>query len=496
MHGFWRAAKALFNREARERTEMDDLEAISKPPPQNGPPGQGPPGGEPPGQGPPDNGPPGGGPPPGRPPPGRPPPDRPPPHKPPNPGDGPPIADGNISQFPNAGQWPSVYGVPWDENWWQGDYEIDVVIGEGQPPEDHMEARHIGAARHASIHEQAAAMDLSLDAYWEVLAKAHAAIEAELEQERGLAHAQQRFLRPLSEHPAISYAGCFNCQGTSGCENVQKIIANARGKPALIHRQIHDMWDDQLNALTVDLHRYMTCVRSDIWAHERGQAMTKGTLEPVAKPYDTLADLPTAVKKLPKHAQEIYRAAFNAAYKQYDGDESKAHGTAWAAVKQKYRQNEDGTWVAKGMGEVLEQWFEFTEPEALVGKQWHVPIAKADDERRLVYGIVLEPGDAQTTDSQGDFVSEAEIELACHDFNRRLAQQRAAMGEQHERVASVDVVESYIAPADFDLEGEHVAKGSWVLVSFISDDAMWASVKSGELTGYSIGGLGERVAAA
>jgi hypothetical protein len=40
-----------------------------------------------------------------------------------------------------------------------------------------------------------------------------------------------------------------------------------------------------------------------------------------------------------------------------------------------------------------------------------------------------------------------------------------------------------------------VRKGSWVLGSFIGDDAMWAAVKSGELTGYSIGGLGERVVA-
>ncbi len=64
-------------------------------------------------------------------------------------------------------------------------------------------------------------------------------------------------------------------------------------------------------------------------------------------PYDTLADLPDAVKKLPKHGQEIYRSAFNSAFKLYDGDEGKAAGTAWAAVKTQYEQDAEGNWTAK-----------------------------------------------------------------------------------------------------------------------------------------------------
>ena len=45
-------------------------------------------------------------------------------------------------------------------------------------------------------------------------------------------------------------------------------------------------------------------------------------------------------------------AAFNAAFDQYEGDEEKAFGTAWAAVKNKYRKEGD-RWVAKG-GEHME----------------------------------------------------------------------------------------------------------------------------------------------
>lgn len=68
-------------------------------------------------------------------------------------------------------------------------------------------------------------------------------------------------------------------------------------------------------------------------------------------PYERLADLPDDVKALPKHAQEIWMAAFNSAIEQYK-DEDKAFATAWAAVKQKYEKRGD-RWVAKG-GEHME----------------------------------------------------------------------------------------------------------------------------------------------
>lgn len=45
-------------------------------------------------------------------------------------------------------------------------------------------------------------------------------------------------------------------------------------------------------------------------------------------PYDKLSELPDSVKdNLPKHAQEIFLAAFNSASKQYD-DESRWFATA------------------------------------------------------------------------------------------------------------------------------------------------------------------------
>jgi cation transport regulator len=61
-------------------------------------------------------------------------------------------------------------------------------------------------------------------------------------------------------------------------------------------------------------------------------------------PYQTLSDLPDSVRHhLPKHAQEIFRAAFNSALDEY-GEEERAFQVAWAAVKRKYEKGENGNW--------------------------------------------------------------------------------------------------------------------------------------------------------
>lgn len=73
-------------------------------------------------------------------------------------------------------------------------------------------------------------------------------------------------------------------------------------------------------------------------------------------PYQRNSDLPDNVRNnLPKHAQDIYREAFNNAWDQYaDAEDRKggasreetAHKVAWAAVKKIYVKTEDG-WTQK-----------------------------------------------------------------------------------------------------------------------------------------------------
>jgi cation transport regulator len=64
-------------------------------------------------------------------------------------------------------------------------------------------------------------------------------------------------------------------------------------------------------------------------------------------PYKTLDDLPESVKgHLPKHAQEIFLAAFNNATEEYNEEET-AFKVAWSAVKHKYEKGDDGNWHKK-----------------------------------------------------------------------------------------------------------------------------------------------------
>jgi len=63
-------------------------------------------------------------------------------------------------------------------------------------------------------------------------------------------------------------------------------------------------------------------------------------------PYETNADLPENLQRLlPPHAQDIYRAAFNNAFADHEGDprqEEAAHRIAWAAVKRSYVHTDEG----------------------------------------------------------------------------------------------------------------------------------------------------------
>jgi len=63
-------------------------------------------------------------------------------------------------------------------------------------------------------------------------------------------------------------------------------------------------------------------------------------------PYKSIQELPEGVRNnLPQHAQEIYQAAYNNAWEEYNQDEERAARVAWAAVKQRYVKDENsGKW--------------------------------------------------------------------------------------------------------------------------------------------------------
>ncbi len=140
----------------------------------------------------------------------------------------------------------------------------------------------------------------------------------------------------------------------------------------------------------------------------------------------------------------------------------------------------------------LGEWTEVQQAYATVTKELRllVPIEKAAAARRITYGVVLEP---DTEDLQGDVMEAEDIELSAHSW----MEESQAGGQMHaEIVKGACVVESFLAPADFEVETdlgtETVRKGSWVLAMRWPED-IWKRIEDGELTGYSVGGQGVRL---
>lgn len=107
-----------------------------------------------------------------------------------------------------------------------------------------------------------------------------------------------------------------------------------------------------------------------------------------------------------------------------------------------------------------------------------------EDEKRLVYGVVYEPN---VPDAHKDMMKADEIEKSAHTFLKEYRN----IDKQHDFQGGYgEVVESYVAPQDFTVGEDTIAKGSWVLVTKADEDT-WDSIKKGEITGYSMAGVAE-----
>lgn len=253
-------------------------------------------------------------------------------------------------------------------------------------------------------------------------------------------------------------------------------------------------------------------------------------------PYDSISDLPDRIKERFKSTEErrAFKEAYNAAYEgtcKDGGRQGDREGCSMAVateaakgVKKGIAKNtitkQDGdagdesarSLVARlasalqalitgagtehGYAEATVHHFDEEEDMSF---RFRVSIAKADDEKQIVYGIVLEP---EVEDAQEDVVSADEIEKAAHRFLAEYTLGQAELGLEHVlkmRRGAARIVETFLAPVDFEMRlGEKVTKvkkGSWVMGVHIPEKRLWKAVKDEELTGFSIGGKGERIAA-
>lgn len=112
-----------------------------------------------------------------------------------------------------------------------------------------------------------------------------------------------------------------------------------------------------------------------------------------------------------------------------------------------------------------------------------VKLLKRDEAQQIVYGVVYEP---DVIDAHGDFMDAGEIEKAAHVFLKEFRN----IDKQHDFTSKVgEVIESYIAPADFELGGQTVTKGTWMMAVKVVDD-VWTGIQKGEFTGFSLAGYG------
>ncbi|WP_258530560.1 XkdF-like putative serine protease domain-containing protein [Paenibacillus taichungensis] len=120
--------------------------------------------------------------------------------------------------------------------------------------------------------------------------------------------------------------------------------------------------------------------------------------------------------------------------------------------------------------------------------QKQVQIAKVDDTQHIVIGVVYQP---DVEDVHGDMMDAVEIEKAAHLFMEN--QHTYNIDKQHDLDADKGyVVESYIAPCDMEIGDQVIAKGSWVAGVKVTNDDTWEEIQKGDITGFSMFGVGKR----
>lgn len=109
-------------------------------------------------------------------------------------------------------------------------------------------------------------------------------------------------------------------------------------------------------------------------------------------------------------------------------------------------------------------------------------------EERYVFGVVLLPDEV---DGQGEIYSAEEVRKAAHSFMEFFGGTIKLM-HRGRPVDGVKVLETYLTKQQESHGGESFPVGTWLMAVRVQDDDLWADVKAGDFTGFSIGGTALR----
>lgn len=113
-------------------------------------------------------------------------------------------------------------------------------------------------------------------------------------------------------------------------------------------------------------------------------------------------------------------------------------------------------------------------------------IVKVDDSTHYITGIAYEP---LAEDAHGNFMTEPEIRKAAYWFAKN--GDKVDIQHSFEKAEGLSVVENYVAPCDMTIGETPVIKGTWIITVECANDEVWQAVQKGELTGFSMGGVGK-----
>jgi hypothetical protein len=109
-------------------------------------------------------------------------------------------------------------------------------------------------------------------------------------------------------------------------------------------------------------------------------------------------------------------------------------------------------------------------------------VVKQEAELQIVLGEVYAPN---RPDAQGEYMTAIEIRKMAHEFIRSGKMGQIDLMHGNKLMQGSSVVESFVA----DDSDTRFLPGSWVIGVHIPDPALWASIKKGDINGFSMEAL-------